>query len=780
MALCGTDAQACGIEFNDPVAQAKFACDALARGLYSRLFDWLVNTLNTTMCLGRKIFGEKFTIGLMDPPGFDTNNKRNSFEQLFTNITNEQMAYHYCQCIFVSELQDCKEEGIASDDFVFDDNREAMNSMLSKPEGLLAVIDDHTRDTNKMSSLNEALKKTLSKYVTTESDSFRVKHFAGEVNYQTRDMYMRNRDYLPEELIETLRESSDERMVAVFTNKMTKTGHVITTDAGPPPKAYEKVKSKGFNTPSQAAHSQRREMQTLAVQTRHTLIQILKKTARGDPHFVRCLKRGQTSGLDKQYLQQQIRIFNVVETVNIRKFGFTSRIPFAEFLRRYQFLAFDFEETVEMTGDNCRLLLLRMKCEGWKLGQSKVFIKYYSEEFLSRLYEGQVKKIVKIQAVLRAVMTKIHKKRGILKPGTKQPKKAKDLTQNEAATIIQTNFRGYLARKEMGIDKKSKDKAGIKNDAGNKKKVPLTEKEAARIIQYYWKKWKKNSVYQQLLFIRADKQQQLTYFCQQVHVFNQEFSGTVRKTSREIKDPSSIFVESRRPFSIPNNKRLLKKMPLLMKNRHFLDTTFMCVDKVDRSKITGKNRGFGAGYDQDNVVRPSSYQRNPSANASKNVVKSETYKYDPTKVASSVKARATEFSAKQPPSKGLSKPIAPKKPPGSFVPKPSANPPGHSSIVKEIEQRAAQYGKTEDEAAPFNFQGMLRKTNNQRGSMKRPVSDGNLPSHLTQNAPSSVVYNSKKSVKKHSAPAPPRTRALSPTQMEIAPGLILDGASEDL
>ena len=51
---------------------------------------------------------------------------------------------------------------------------------------------------------------------------------------------------------------------------------------------------------------------------------------------------------------------------------------------RYQFLAFDFEETVEMTGDNCRLLLLRMKCEGWKLGQSKVFIKYYSEEFLSR------------------------------------------------------------------------------------------------------------------------------------------------------------------------------------------------------------------------------------------------------------------------------------------------------------------------------------------------------------------------------------------------------------
>ena len=53
---------------------------------------------------------------------------------------------------------------------------------------------------------------------------------------------------------------------------------------------------------------------------------------------------------------------------------------------RYQFLAFDFEETVDMTGDNCRLLLLRLKVEGWKLGKTKVFIKYYAEEFLSRYF----------------------------------------------------------------------------------------------------------------------------------------------------------------------------------------------------------------------------------------------------------------------------------------------------------------------------------------------------------------------------------------------------------
>lgn len=53
-------------------------------------------------------------------------------------------------------------------------------------------------------------------------------------------------------------------------------------------------------------------------------------------------------------------------------------------LLSYQFLAFDFDEPVEMTKDNCRLLFLRLKMEGWVLGKSKVFLRYYNDEFLAR------------------------------------------------------------------------------------------------------------------------------------------------------------------------------------------------------------------------------------------------------------------------------------------------------------------------------------------------------------------------------------------------------------
>lgn len=51
---------------------------------------------------------------------------------------------------------------------------------------------------------------------------------------------------------------------------------------------------------------------------------------------------------------------------------------------RYKFLAFEFDENVDMTKDNCRLLLIRLKMEGWAIGRSKVFLKYYNVEYLSR------------------------------------------------------------------------------------------------------------------------------------------------------------------------------------------------------------------------------------------------------------------------------------------------------------------------------------------------------------------------------------------------------------
>ena len=77
---------------------------------------------------------------------------------------------------------------------------------------------------------------------------------------------------------------------------------------------------------------------------------------------------------------------------------------------------------------------------------------------------------------------------------------------NYASFLGEKGYRGYSVRKEYGC-------------APNKAKrfqCNTIQEEAANTIQYFWRKWKGRSLFQQLLFYRADKQQQLTYFCQQV------------------------------------------------------------------------------------------------------------------------------------------------------------------------------------------------------------------------------------------------------------------------
>jgi myosin-3 len=103
-----------------------------------------------------------------------------------------------------------------------------------------------------------------------------------------------------------------------------------------------------------------------------------------------------------------------METIKIRRQGYSHRIPFTEFVTRYAFLAFSYEEIVVPTRETARILLLRLNMDGWALGKTKVFLKYYHIETLSRLYQDQLKKIVKVQTFVRRWLAKRAFKRELL------------------------------------------------------------------------------------------------------------------------------------------------------------------------------------------------------------------------------------------------------------------------------------------------------------------------------------------------------------------------------
>lgn len=170
-------------------------------------------------------------------------------------------------------------------------------------------------------------------------------------------------------------------------------------------------------------------------------MELLQRMVSGNPWFIRCIKPNDikaAKNYDTAKVVKQLRYTGVMETIKIRQNGYSHRIVFGDFLKRYCFLGFGFNERVVANRDSCRLLLMRLKMEGWALGKSKVFLKYFHIEQLSKLYEERVRKIVVAQSCVRRwIAMRIFKK---LK-----------LEKELSALTLQKHVRGWLTRRKIKL-----------------------------------------------------------------------------------------------------------------------------------------------------------------------------------------------------------------------------------------------------------------------------------------------------------------------------------------
>ncbi|XP_076750741.1 STKc_myosinIII_N_like and MYSc_Myo21 domain-containing protein ninaC isoform X1 [Xylocopa sonorina] len=525
--------------------EAREARDVLANTVYQRLVDWIVNTINHKFMVTRTLFGDKYAINVMDLFGFECF-AINRIEQLLINTMNEQMQYYYNQRIFAWEMHEQEEEEIPVQTVHFYDNKEAMDQLMNRDRGLFSIIDSASKTMlDYQYIMNKLRQRSDNVYIKpVSSHEFTVAHYTGKLVYDASEIAEKNRDFIPPEMIEMLRQSSIETVKEMFTNKLSKSGNLTIVIEHP--KIADSKTSKGkwgalmqettklrrFNTESRGQYSQTRKMRTCATTFKSASLQILKNLSAGGGggmHFVRCVRsdlEGAPRGFYREVVRQQIRALAVLNTAKARQRGYPCRISFQEFLRRYKFLAFDFDENVEITKDNCRLLLIRLKMEGWMIGKTKVFLKYYNEEYLSRLYETQVKKIIKVQCMMRAFLarknmaTKILsgvRKEAVKKASIKR-KETVELSEDEAAIMIQKAYKGYVVRKET---------APL---LGKEKMDP----ETMDMVRMYSSKWRSKSMFQVLLRYRAARYQDLVQLSQQVHLFNQAIVASLEATNEQI------------------------------------------------------------------------------------------------------------------------------------------------------------------------------------------------------------------------------------------------------
>ncbi|GAB2277611.1 hypothetical protein Dimus_012319 [Dionaea muscipula] len=336
----------------DPL-NAVVSRDGLAKTLYSRLFDWLVDKINVS--IGQDP-NSKSLIGVLDIYGFESF-KHNSFEQFCINFTNEKLQQHFNQHVFKMEQEEYTKEEINWSYIEFVDNQDVLDLIEKKPGGVIALLDEacmfpkSTPETF-TSKLYQTYKnhKRLLKPKLSPTD-FIISHYAGKVQYQSDQFLDKNKDYVVPEHQDLLSASKCPFVAGLFPSV---------------PEETTKTSSKSS------------KFSSIGSCFKLQLQQLMETLNSTEPHYIRCVKPNNLLNpaiFENANIMQQLRCGGVLEAIRISCAGYPTRRAFFEFLNRFGLLA---PEVIEGNYDEkvaCQKILDKVGIKGFQIGKTKVFLR---------------------------------------------------------------------------------------------------------------------------------------------------------------------------------------------------------------------------------------------------------------------------------------------------------------------------------------------------------------------------------------------------------------------
>ena len=302
------------------MADNHIACARHIPCRYSRLFDWLVETINAQ----RPPKGP-YTISVLDIFGFEVFDV-NSLEQLCINFCNEKLQKNFTDTIFELEQGQYKKEGVAFERVEFVDNHLVISLIESELEwkqnkegGILQIIQSviEIGDIATDKSLLERLKvlkqspdgSASGVFKDVRDSQFVVKHYAGEVKYSIDGL--REKSVLelgPAERL--LRETG-----APFVRQL------LGAHEG------EKLRQKEAQGGSGGGGGGRgpKKKQTVGLAFKDSLEKLIKTIETTTPHYVRCIKPNEKrspSDFDERLTLQQLKCM-------LARGGLNRKAPFA-------------------------------------------------------------------------------------------------------------------------------------------------------------------------------------------------------------------------------------------------------------------------------------------------------------------------------------------------------------------------------------------------------------------------------------------------------------------
>jgi len=303
--------------------------DALAKTIYSKVFDFIIRRVNQAISNSEEMKTAKnvLKIGLLDIFGFE-NFEINSFEQLCINYANERLQQYFNNHIFKLEQEEYKKEEIDYTTVEFKDNFEIIELIDAPKKSIFAFLDSEAITPNGSDSNFEA---NVFKYLETNphlntedriEEFISIYHYAGEVYYNTYGFLEKNIDQVTQDSLDALQGSKSKLLKKIFEKKE---------------EVVDPKKSKGKSSSSSSGVS-KLQSDSLSKQFKKQLDELMKMLTQSNPRYVRCIKPNpnkRPQEIDSLDVSDQLLSAGVLEAIKIRKQGYSIRRTHEEFVKRY-------------------------------------------------------------------------------------------------------------------------------------------------------------------------------------------------------------------------------------------------------------------------------------------------------------------------------------------------------------------------------------------------------------------------------------------------------------
>lgn len=305
----GRSARVSTYEVPQKAHEAIYSRDALAKALYSRLFDYIIHRVNQS--LGWVSQGELTILGILDIYGFEIF-EQNGFEQLCINYVNEKLQQIFINLTLKEEQEEYAREQIKWEPIQFFNNKICCDLIESKknPIGILTLLDDTCNfpqgtDEKFLAKLREH-HSSHEHFIPGGQGSFQIKHYAGEVEYNVEGMCDKNRDTLYNDLINLAQCTSSPLLPILF--------------------------------PESKTSDDKRRPTTAGFKLRESCQQLVQALSQCHPHYIRCIKpndKKAANTFNDNRVHHQVKYLGLLENVKVRRAGYAYRQLYDKFFYRY-------------------------------------------------------------------------------------------------------------------------------------------------------------------------------------------------------------------------------------------------------------------------------------------------------------------------------------------------------------------------------------------------------------------------------------------------------------